>query len=271
MYNVQCYNVIWTPSPNYEQRIDQHTGKRVSVPTILVMHYTVSDLEQTISYFQTNGTVSSHYLVAKNGSIYQFVKEEYRAWHAGVGSWGAVNDVNTYFIGIEHENGGYKTQPDEPAGVEVCGSTWQWYPYTDAQIQASIELSKDIVTRYGIQPINVIGHQDLAPTRKTDPGPLFPWPTFAEYGMGASVDNSDCGSCKGNTDVGQFQNNLRKLGFTQTPTSGKLDQTTRDCVRSFQLHFLQMSNDKNCQLCIAGDIDSKSACMLQKLLSKYIG
>lgn len=177
---------IWIPSPNFGPRVIKSTGQKVDKPTILVMHYTVSDLEKAIKIFQANiSQVSTHYLVAKNGTIYQLVKEEDRAWHAGEGPWGNVTDVNTYSIGIEHENAGYKEKPDQPAGVHVNGSNFEWYPFADAQIKASIELSKDIVKRYNMSPLNVIGHHDLAPNRKLDPGPLFPWKKYFDNGVGA--------------------------------------------------------------------------------------
>lgn len=253
-------NIIWTPSPNFGPRIIKSTGQVVDKPTILVMHYTVADLDGTIKIFQTKDSVSAHYTVAKNGTIYQHVKEEDRAWHAGAGSWGEVRDVNTYSIGIEHENAGYKDKPGQPDGVVVDGSDLQWYPFSDPQIEASIELAKDIVQRYNISPLNVIGHHDVAPTRKWDPGPLFPWKKYFENDIGAWVDDKSSG-CYISTDIGKFQKKLIKLGYTSTPSTGQLDNTTRSCVRAFQMHFRQNN--------ISGDIDEESAIVLDNLLDKY--
>ena len=149
----------WVPSPNFEPRR----------PVIIVVHATEQESAQrsldTLRSANRHGPVSSHYLVGDDGRIYQLVADRDRAWHAGGGSWGAITDLNNASIGIEIDND--------------VGE-----PYTEAQIAALLRLLDDLCTRLGIARTQVIGHSDLAPTRKRDPGALFPWQRLAEAGFG---------------------------------------------------------------------------------------
>ena len=149
----------WVPSPNFEARR----------PLIIVIHATEQKSAQqsldTLRTANSKGPVSSHYLIGDDGRIYQLVADGDRAWHAGGGSWGTISDVNNASIGIEIDN-------------EVGE------PYTEAQIAALLRLLEDLTTRLGIPKTQVIGHADLAPTRKRDPGSLFPWRRLAEAGFG---------------------------------------------------------------------------------------
>ncbi len=149
----------WVPSKNFDERR----------PVVIVLHYTEQEsVEQSLDTLRSHnsgGRVSSHYLVGKDGRLYQLVKDSQRAWHAGAGRWGAITDVNNASIGIEIDNNG-KT------------------PYPDAQIDSLIALLRDLTTRLRIPPAQVIGHSDLAPTRKIDPGPLFPWKRLHDAGFG---------------------------------------------------------------------------------------
>lgn len=155
----------WVPSKNFDERR----------PVVVVLHYTEqASVEQSLDTLRTRnsgGRVSAHYLIGKDGKRYQLVSDERRAWHAGAGSWGAIGDVNAASIGIEIDNDG-KT------------------PYPDAQIDSLIVLLRDLTTRLRIPPTQVIGHSDLAPTRKIDPGPLFPWKRLAEAGFGVWPDEA---------------------------------------------------------------------------------
>ena len=149
----------WVPSKNFDERR----------PVVIVLHYTEQDsVEQSLETLRSRnsgGRVSSHYLVGKDGKTYQLVSDAKRAWHAGAGSWGAITDVNNASIGIEIDNNG-KT------------------PYPDAQIDSLIVLLRDLTQRLRIPPAQIIGHSDLAPTRKIDPGPLFPWKRLHDAGFG---------------------------------------------------------------------------------------
>lgn len=149
----------WVPSDNFDQRRAQ----------LIVVHFTQQDSVQrsldTLRSRNSGGRVSSHYLIGADGSNYQLVSDDLRSWHAGAGSWGTIHEVNSASIGIEIDND----------GVE---------PFTDAQIDTLIRLLEDLTTRHRIPRSAVIGHSDLAPGRKVDPGPLFPWKRLAEAGFG---------------------------------------------------------------------------------------
>ncbi|MBK6333880.1 MAG: N-acetylmuramoyl-L-alanine amidase [Thermomonas sp.] len=149
----------WVPSPNFEARR----------PVIIVVHATEQGSArqslETLRTANSKGPVSSHYLVGDDGRIYQLVADGDRAWHAGGGSWGTITDLNSASIGIEIDN-----QVGEP--------------YTEAQVAALLRLLDDLCTRLGIPRTQVIGHADMAPTRKRDPGSLFPWQRLADAGFG---------------------------------------------------------------------------------------
>ncbi len=149
----------WVPSDNFDARR----------PVVIVLHFTEQDSVQqsldTLRSRNSGGRVSSHYLVGDDGRIYQLVSDQDRAWHAGAGSWGAITDLNSASIGIEIDNDGHE-------------------PYTEAQIAALLRLLDDLTTRLRIPKSQVIGHSDLAPTRKVDPGPHFPWKRLADAGYG---------------------------------------------------------------------------------------
>jgi N-acetylmuramoyl-L-alanine amidase len=149
----------WVPSKNFDERR----------PVVIVLHYTEQDsVEQSLDTLRSRnsgGRVSSHYLLGKDGKTYQLVSDAKRAWHAGAGSWGAITDVNNASIGIEIDNDGKS-------------------PFPDAQIDSLIVLLRDLTTRLRIPPTQIIGHSDLAPTRKIDPGPLFPWKRLHDAGFG---------------------------------------------------------------------------------------
>ena len=164
--------------------------------------------------------------------IYQLVQEEERAWHAGVSEWQGTTELNAASIGIENVNLGPSIRPQ--------GRTWQ--PYPPAQVDALVRLAKDIVTRYRIPPTRVVGHSDVAPQRKIDPGPLFPWRTLYEAGVGAWPDDADVArhlagrDPKAPADVKALQDKLRRYGYA-VATDGVLDEKTRHVFSAFQMHF----------------------------------
>lgn len=149
----------WVPSPNHDERR----------PVVIVLHYTEQDSVakslDTLRTRNSGGPVSSHYLVGDDGAIYQLVADAHRAWHAGGGRWGTITDVNSASIGIEIDNDGRE-------------------PFTEPQVQALLRLLEDLTARLRIPRTQVIGHSDLAPSRKIDPGPLFPWKRLADAGFG---------------------------------------------------------------------------------------
>ena len=149
----------WVPSPNQDVRR----------PNLIVIHFTEQDSVQqsldTLRGRNSGGPVSAHYLIGADGTRYQLVSDERRAWHAGAGSWGPFTDLNSASIGIELDNDGKS-------------------PFAEAQVQSLLLLLDDLCTRLRIPRSQIIGHQDLAPTRKPDPGPLFPWKRLADAGFG---------------------------------------------------------------------------------------
>ena len=149
----------WVPSSNFEPRR----------PVIIVLHATEQASAQqsldTLRSANRTGKVSAHYLVGDDGRIYQLVADDQRAWHAGAGYWGTITDLNSVSIGIELDND--------------IGE-----PYTEPQITALLRLLEDLSVRLRIPKTQVIGHADMAPTRKQDPGPLFPWKRLADAGFG---------------------------------------------------------------------------------------
>lgn len=151
----------WRPSPNFDERR----------PGFVVLHYTSGhDVEHALATLTSPvRKVSAHYVIGREGKVYQLVDERARAWHAGRSSWGGVLDLNSSSIGIELDNDGES-------------------PYPDAQVASLLRLLADLTARLGIPPTHVIGHSDVAPRRKTDPGMLFPWKTLARAGFGLWCD-----------------------------------------------------------------------------------
>jgi N-acetylmuramoyl-L-alanine amidase len=151
--------IISCPSPNFDER---------SLPvTMLVLHYTgMQDGPSAIARLtDPEAKVSSHYLVAEDGQVLALVDEGKRAWHAGNSSWRGIADINSASVGIELVNPGHE---------------WGYRPFPEAQMDALIPLVADIVERHGIDPANVVGHSDVAPQRKIDPGELFDWERLAK-------------------------------------------------------------------------------------------
>jgi N-acetylmuramoyl-L-alanine amidase len=149
--------VVQHPSPNFGPRR----------PNFVVLHHTGSGYAERALNTLTDPKreVSAHYLVARDGTIFYLVDELARAWHAGDSWWAGVRDLNSASIGIEIDNDGEE-------------------PYREEQVQALLRLLADLKQRWGIPAANFLGHGDVAPGRKTDPGILFPWRRLADAGFG---------------------------------------------------------------------------------------
>lgn len=149
----------WVPSPNHNAR----------QAIVVVIHATEQEsVEQSLLTLRTansGGPVSAHYLIGRDGALYQLVSEDRRAWHAGPGRWGTITDINSASIGIELDNNGSDPFPQE-------------------QIDSLVRLLEDVCGRLGIPRHQIIAHADMAPTRKRDPGRLFPWDRLAAAGFG---------------------------------------------------------------------------------------
>ncbi|MFC0138719.1 N-acetylmuramoyl-L-alanine amidase [Erwinia mallotivora] len=230
----------------------------------LIFHYTALDDAKSLKIL-TQEDVSAHYLIQehpefKHGKpvILQLVDENKRAWHAGVSNWNGRSNLNDSSIGIEIVNQGYT---DDLDGQRT------WYPFNPQQIAAVAALAKDIIHRYQITPDNVLGHSDIAPLRKQDPGRLFPWKLLAAMGIGAWPDKAVvngylAGRAPGQpVEVKQLQALLKQYGYDQIPQDGILDDTTRKYFTAFQMHFRPTD--------ISGNADAETEAIIRALIQKY--
>ncbi len=160
---------VQRPSPNHDERPGDGSGG--GIIDMLVIHYTgMTSAAAAVDWLcAPESKVSAHYLIDDAGAVTQMVDESQRAWHAGVSSWRGETDVNGRSIGIELANPGHE---------------FGYRPFPEAQLAALIGLGREIVGRHPIPPGNVVGHSDVAPGRKVDPGELFPWHTLAAAGLG---------------------------------------------------------------------------------------
>lgn len=236
-------------------RIDHTYTAKAQSPRVkfIVLHYTVSDKPSSIKIL-TQQQVSAHYLVTNDQQpiIYNLVPETQMAWHAGVSSWKGYTNLNTSSIGIEIVNPGWTATADGGR---------QYYPFPQSQIDAIIPLVKDIAQRYHVPPENVIGHSDIAPGRKQDPGPLFPWQQFAAAGVAIWPDANRVAAVRPVfetqlPDITWFQNKLAAFGYGIKETC-VFDQQTKDVLSAFQSHFRQSNID--------GNPDAETAAVLEVL------
>ncbi|NOR30088.1 MAG: N-acetylmuramoyl-L-alanine amidase [Sulfitobacter sp.] len=194
-------NVIKQLSPNQGPR---RNGLR---PSLVVIHYTAMTnasvaLERLCD---PAAEVSAHYLIGTDGTVIQMVEEDQRAWHAGQGEWAGQGDINSRSIGIELDNTGS-------------------HPFPEPQMSALEALLRGISDRWDIQPEGVIGHSDMAPGRKTDPGPHFDWARLARQGL-AGQGKPNPSSANPSTET--FTAHARQAGFTADVPLETLLATTR--------------------------------------------
>ena len=233
------------PSPNHGERKD---GRR---PDMLILHYTgmPDDGEEALRWLcNPISEVSAHYLVFPNGNAVQMVPEVRRAWHAGRSSWAGETDINSCSIGIEIVNAGHD------GGLP---------PFGETQIGSVIRLCRDIVTRWGIRPERVLGHSDVAPGRKQDPGERFPWERLNAAGVGHWVRPSPIrdGRFFQRGDQGPpieaLQGMFALYGYG-LPITGMFDEATAAVATAFQRHFRQERVD--------GVVDASTISTLHDLL-----
>ena len=215
-----------TPSPNFDARR--------ALPDMLVLHYTgMQTAEEAIARLRdADARVSAHYVVDEDGTLYALVPEERRAWHAGKGVWQGESDCNAASIGIEIVNPGHQ---------------WGYRDFPDVQIDAVIALIADIRGRWTIPDDRIIGHSDLAPDRKEDPGERFPWKRLAGEGHGLWFEPAPervaaLGPPLGLGDEGLgvivLRAGLHRLGYGLMP-GGDYDDATQQTVTAFQRHWRQ--------------------------------
>ena len=218
--------VIEAPSPNFDARLGP--------PSVLVLHYTGmrTGPEALDRLRDPAAKVSSHYVVEEDGRIFRLVDEERRAWHAGVSFWRGRRNLNGDSIGIEIVNPGHE---------------FGYRPFPDLQIAAVTALVGDIRSRWDIEDRDIVGHSDVAPDRKDDPGELFPWKTLAQAGHGLWVEpprapGQPFGEGETGAAVFALQAGFTRLGYDLPPT-GTFDADTTAVVRAFQRHWRQARVD----------------------------
>jgi N-acetylmuramoyl-L-alanine amidase len=227
----------------------------------LIIHYTVGSFQQSLDEL-TKGQVSAHYLVPQQPTdarsvVLQLVPEQERAWHAGISYWQGRNNINDTSIGIEIVNRG-------PTDTEQGRN---WAPFTSFQIRMVKDLAADITKRYGIAPYDILAHSDIAPSRKADPGPLFPWKELADAGIGAWPDAATVSRYLAGRDprqsienIGLLQAQLRQYGY-DAPLTGQLDPATIQILVAFQMHFRAAD--------YSGTPDAETQAIVEALLEKY--
>ncbi|CAN7374841.1 N-acetylmuramoyl-L-alanine amidase [Rhizobium sp. LjRoot258] len=211
------------PSPNHGERAD---GRK---PDMILLHYTgMPTADGALEWLcRDESQVSSHYFVSEDGEVLQLVPEERRAWHAGKSYWRGETDINSLSIGIEIANAGH------PGGLPE---------YPQEQIQALVELCRDCGQRWSIAPERVLGHSDVAPIRKVDPGEKFPWKDLHRAGVGHWVEPAPIagGRFFQRGDRGQpveaLQSMLSLYGYA-TEITGEFSDKTAGDVEAFQRHF----------------------------------
>ena len=217
---------------------------------VIVVHYTHASLPRSI-HLLTRSMVSSHYLVTDEQPprIYRLVDETQSAWHAGESEWQGKTALNARSIGIEIVHPGW--QPN------LEGRLGPGYPQEQVAIVAA--LIQDIAARHDVAPHNIVGHSDVAPLRKQDPGPAFPWRMLAKQGIGRWFDEDAARTEQARLDQTQLpdarwtQLELQRIGYPIEVT-GQWDPQTQSVLAAFQMHYRQ---DK-----IDGKLDSQTAAIL---------
>ena len=254
------------PSKNFGHRVK-----------FLVMHFTAIDYQKSVHALVDEGGLSAHYLIPESNDpsypndsleILKLVDEDKRAWHAGNSVWQGRSELNDSSIGIEIVNVPECHFDSEAQTTSEHGENrlCVFPDYDPKQIELLIALSKDILARNpDISPTRVVGHADIAPARKNDPGPRFPWFELYQAGIGAWYDNDTFEQYwqrfnQYQPNIGLVQSALRAYGYNVLET-GIRDEQTRNAISAFQMHFLPWQ--------VTGKADSKTAAAIFALLDKY--
>jgi N-acetylmuramoyl-L-alanine amidase len=226
------------PSNSFDERSSQEIK-------FLILHFTAQDCQTSLRLLQDQ--VSVHYLVSSQpAEVFQLVDEDKKAWHCGESFWAEMVGLNNSSIGIEI--------------VNLDGNI-NFYP--SEQIEAVMELCKQIIARHKISPECVLGHSDIAPLRKDDPGSLFPWRLLYKNGIGAMVDDCDVEKLVATISIPnalELQQSLAKYGY-KIDLTGVFDEQTTMVFNAFRRHF--------CPELIGLGVDLKSYATLLALIGKY--
>ena len=241
----------------------------------VVIHYTSIDWENSLKVLTNERyEVSSHYLIPEGGDdtysdqikIFQLVDEENRAWHAGISKWEERTNINDQSIGIELVNQA-ECSVRQGSQYDYTNNYICFFSEFDSdQIDQLILLLKDILSRHDeIKPTYIVGHSDISPDRKFDPGPKFPWKKLYENGIGAWYDDQTFEKYNNQfkrkiPDINQIQCALKRYGYGVEITN-KMDEQTFFVIRAFQYHFTPNKSD--------GSISVDTVSALWALLEKY--
>lgn len=209
-------------SPNHEPRPE---GCDIDM---LLLHYTgmATGAAARARLCDPVAKVSAHYMIERDGQVFQLVPEQRRAWHAGVASWNGARDINDRSIGIELVNPGHE---------------FGYISFPEAQMRSLIALAEDILARHPIPSHRVLGHSDVAPQRKQDPGELFDWPRLAASGLGIWPEPARAPNHT--PDAAWFQRELAAIGYN-LPIHGTWDTATCQVMTAFQRHFQPAATDQ---------------------------
>jgi N-acetylmuramoyl-L-alanine amidase len=224
-------------SPNFDARPD---GAPVDM---LILHYTgMRTAEEALARLcDPDARVSAHYTIDRDGRVYRHVDEEMRAWHAGVSFWAGERNINGRSVGVELVNPGHE---------------FGYVPFEKAQVGALIDLASEILERHPIPPHRVLGHSDVAPARKSDPGELFPWMHLAEFGIGFFPPVDRRAPAREGTLLGSHVATLlAEFGYGLPP---HVDVPLETVVVAFQRHFQPTKVD--------GMADAETVALLSALL-----
>lgn len=256
-------------TPNYQVDSRQNSENQDSRVRILVLHYTeIPQNDSSLEHLTlSKHAVSAHYLVPDPSQpgmanrVYRLVPEDQRAWHAGQSYWQGDRLINSSSIGIEIVHPGYVTPADDGRPPMQR----RWFDFSPEQITTTARLAADIIARHRIAPHKVVGHSDVAPGRKLDPGPKFPWERlYREFNIGAWPEREVVELYQRHFpyrgDILDLQKRLLAYGY-EAPQTGRLDKATQDAVAAFQMHFRPARYD--------GVPDVETSAILDALLEKY--
>ena len=230
------------------------TKRRKKQIKFIIFHYTgmKKESEAINKLTSIQSKVSSHYLIKKSGEILTLVPNSYIAWHAGKSGWKKYKSLNNNSIGIEITNPGHK---------------FNYRKYSKKQINSLLKLSKFLIKKYNINPKNILGHSDIAPDRKQDPGEKFPWKYFAKnkvslwHTLTSRVLKKNRALKINNLEKKYFLSNLFKIGYPKK-SSNKLDKKKylNMVIKAFQRRFRQEL--------VNGKIDKECFLIIQNLMKK---
>jgi N-acetylmuramoyl-L-alanine amidase len=259
--------VVDAPSSNQNGRV-----------RYLVIHHTTENFAASLALLTepSDNPVSAHYLIPEPGDdsyadtslrVYRLVPESRRAWHAGQSYWNGEESLNDHSIGIELVNRTYCLESPDEGAADMEPEKLCFYPdFAEQQLAMLFDLVAGIVERHpDIRPTAIVGHADIAPDRKVDPGPRFPWQRLYQLGYGAWYDDETVVKYwnrfrRSLPPIGVVQRALHEYGYRIEPT-GTADGQTRLAMQAFQMHFRPMMT--------SGEVDADSVAVLFALLEKY--